>query len=415
MALVCAGCNQNVPNTDYLTCSLCNSIYDLECANINNERFKKMLETRGIETWNCLACYCKLPKRGNINTPIRPQEQDERPITSPPEINNVTIRRTTKPMNDTICSLDLNLLGDTINMPDGGKTPQSITKTQTELTLQNIGEMIMFRLKENNREIITELQNTIQTEINKAVSKLRQDFERETSCLQSQNEERKIDIQHINTEIDNLKTENEKLKTEIENLKKQQRTNTYQKNCTESYSKKIVLYGFDEYKESVNNLHMRLIALFREFMNIDLMGYIEETYRIGKRNSKNRPLVIEILSKRMVSYLKENSYVFQGTRLSLSDFLDDEARRDRKLLREEMLKARKQGLHAVIRDNQLLINGKITKNTDNTTDNQINTNKWNTQDHTDLSSSQTTTNNFFRRFTDTGDRSRTPRKQRPTI
>lgn len=367
------------------------------------------METESIETWKCLACYCKIPKRGNINTPIRPQEHDSRLATSPPEINNVTIRRTIKPMNDTTSSLDLSLLGDTICEQHGGKTPQSIT--QTELTLQNIGEMIMLRLKENNRSIITELQNTIQLELNKAIQKLREDFERETNCLLRQNEERKKDIQHVNTEIENLKIQNERLKTEIESLKT--RSNTCQTNCTESYSKKIVLYGFDEhYKEPVNNLHIRLINLFREFMNVDLMGYIEETYRIGKRSSKNRPLVIEILSKRMVSYLKENSNVFRGTRLFLSEFLDDEARRERKLLREEMLKARRQGLHAVIRDNQLFIDGKITNKIDNTSDNQINTNKWNTQ--ADLSSSKNN-NIFFRRYTDTGDRNRTPRKQRPTI
>ncbi|KAH9631127.1 hypothetical protein HF086_001062 [Spodoptera exigua] len=292
MALKCAGCKQIVTKTDYLTCSLCNSIYDLECANIKNEHFKKMMVTETIESWICVACYCKIPKRGNINTPIRPQEHNSRQITSPLEINNVTIRRTMKPMNDTTTSLDLSLLGDTIGAQDEGTTLQS--NTPTELTLQNIGEMIMLRLKENNEAIITKLRDTIQMELNKAITKLRQDFERETSSLQKQNEERKNDIQHIYKKIENLKTENEKLKAEIENLKTQ--TNTYQTNCSESYSKKIVLYGFEEYyKEPVNNLHIRLINLFREFMNVDLMGYIEEAYRIGKPSSKNRPLVIEIL------------------------------------------------------------------------------------------------------------------------
>ena len=45
----------------------------------------------------------------------------------------------------------------------------------------------MLRLKENNRSIITELQNTIQIELNKAISKLREDFERETSSLLREN------------------------------------------------------------------------------------------------------------------------------------------------------------------------------------------------------------------------------------
>lgn len=110
------------------------------------------------------------------------------------------------------------------------------------------------------------------------------------------------------------------------------------------------------------------------------MGYIEGTYRIGKRSSKNRPLVIELLSKRMAAYLKENSHVFQGTRLFLSEYLDDNARRERNLLREEMLKPRKQEMHAVIRNNQLFIDGKIANKADDTPDDKIDTKKCNPQE-----------------------------------
>lgn len=406
MDSLCAGCKQIIASTKYLRCSLCESAYDLECANISHECFKEMTELQSTKTWKCLACYCKKPKRGNTNTPIRPQGYDPC-LTSPPEINNVTIRRTTKPINDTISSLDLSLLGDTICTQDVGKT----TQTQTELTIQNLSEIIMLRLKENNKSIITELQNTIKIELNKAISNLREDFERETSSLQRENEQRKIDIQLANTEIINLKIENEKLKTEIENIRT--RTNTSTTYCTDNYSKKIVLYGFDEYyEEPENNLHTRLIELFREFMNVDLMGYIEETYRIGKRSSRNRPLVIELLSKRMAAYLKENCNLLQGTKLFLSEFLDDNARKERNLLREEMLKARRQGSYAIIRDNKLFVNGKIINKINNTPNSHNNNNNNNTQE--DLSTTQYNSN-FFRGYTNSEDKYRTLRKERPTI
>lgn len=93
-------------------------------------------------------------------------------------------------------------------------------------------------------------------------------------------------------------------------------------------------------------------------MHVDLTGYIEETYRIGRNELKNRPLVIELISKRMVKHIKENRNYFQGTGLYLTDFLDKKAQKERFLLREEMIKARKKGLHAVIRNNQLLVEGK---------------------------------------------------------
>lgn len=40
-------------------------------------------------------------------------------------------------------------------------------------------------------------------------------------------------------------------------------------------SKKIVIYGFDEYhNEPENNLHFRLVRMFQELYNIDLTAYI---------------------------------------------------------------------------------------------------------------------------------------------
>lgn len=132
-----------------------------------------------------------------------------------------------------------------------------------------------------------------------------------------------------------------------------------QRNLT---AKKIVLFGFPEYyKEPESVLYNRINETFRDILGVDLVGYIEATYRIGKYNdNKNRPLVIELLSKRMAKYITENSKYFQGTQISISDFLDENARKTRRYMREEMLKARRKGLHAVIRNNQLYIEGKNT-------------------------------------------------------
>lgn len=97
-----------------------------------------------------------------------------------------------------------------------------------------------------------------------------------------------------------------------------------------------------------------MIDLLYEKLDIDLTGYIEETYRLGRKHSKNQPLVIELISKRMAKYVIENKQCLQGTRLYISEFLDENSRSQRK----EMLKARKKGLYAIIRNNQLFIEGK---------------------------------------------------------
>lgn len=81
-------------------------------------------------------------------------------------------------------------------------------------------------------------------------------------------------------------------------------------------------------------------------------------YRVGRKVTNNRPLVIELLSKRMTRYIVSSSQCFQGTGLGVSEFLDAKSRKDRAQMREELIKAGQNGHHAIIRNNQLYIDGK---------------------------------------------------------
>ncbi|CAB3252345.1 unnamed protein product [Arctia plantaginis] len=82
---------------------------------------------------------------------------------------------------------------------------------------------------------------------------------------------------------------------------------------------------------------------------------------MGRNTSaKSRPLVIELIIKRMVKYLLKNSQCFQGTGLFIAEFLDNTVRKERAQLREELFAARQKGLRAIIRNKQLYIKGKLT-------------------------------------------------------
>lgn len=120
----------------------------------------------------------------------------------------------------------------------------------------------------------------------------------------------------------------------------------------------------------------------------------------------------------MATYVKENRHLFRGTGLFFwiimakkkdSVFLDNNARRERKLMREEMLKARNKGLHAIIRNNQLLIEGKLISIEDKTTKNRFSMN----QDKEDQGNSQDDDN--FRSYNNTEYNNKPFQKQRPTI
>ncbi|KAL4704978.1 hypothetical protein ACJJTC_005464 [Scirpophaga incertulas] len=96
-----------------------------------------------------------------------------------------------------------------------------------------------------------------------------------------------------------------------------------------------------------------------DILNVDLTGYVEELTRIGRKNLPRRPIVIELTSKSMVKYLLQNSRFFRNTGLSISEYLDEAALQARKHLQLHLRAARNDGHHAIIRDNKLIIDGKI--------------------------------------------------------
>lgn len=417
--VVCAGCKQTPPDMETLVCFYCHDKYDLQCSNVTIDLFKSMTSEHR-KTWQCQACRCKAPKTGNTDTPLKIQDYKNCNFSNSPQENtnnnNITIRKkTTMFKNDSSIIDDSCLLGDTIHQEDSDTNSNVNTGISSTISLENLSETIIQRLKENNKFIISELKNTIEAEINKAITQLKQDIDGKTDFLYKQNDEKSKQLEEINKKIQKLNDENETLKNEIKNMKF--RPPTIEAKETENENKKIVIYGFSEfYNESDNEVHSRLIEMFYEVLHIDLSGYIEETKRIGRHNTKNRPLIVELLSKKMTRYIVENSRYFQGTNIHVSEFLNENARMERKLMREEMLKARRNGQYAVIRNNKLIIDGKrILTNETTTRETDMTYRKNNTYNEQDSNIEKTPTKQYNKLNNNEFNKNNTFRNHRTTF
>lgn len=390
MAPPCAGCLKIPTGREFLTCTLCSSIYDLDCANVSSARFYSFYSTKTSDhktTWKCPSCTCKQPKRDNSNTPVR--ASDHTTNNCEDEIkNNVTLRRknTTQVIterDESIGSDDLSLLGDTIYHTTSPKK-----NIQTEPAFQNLSCIIAEELKENNTLMITQLQNTIQTEVNRAITQLKQHLKQETDGLKQLNNENKTEIEKLKQEMQIIKKENGTLRKEIADLRNKyipseiitnktdlsktdpqiEKQNLYLNNRLEElndkineekYGKKIILYGLNEYENETEQILMeKLNNIFYDILGIDLNGYVEEIKRLGRRNYK-RPVEIELLSKRMTDYILLNSNWFKNTGLYISKYLTMEQQQERQTLLKCLRTARENGQHAVIRDHKLYINGQL--------------------------------------------------------
>lgn len=408
--IFCIHCSKKISERHYLTCRVCKNSYHLDCTNVSDTRYYLMtLENKKL--WKCQLCYTELPPKDN-NAASGISMHAERGE-SPDQKNNITFRnKANYNSNDSLSSQDISLLGDTIimNKEDSSKIRPH---PETELTLPNLSNIIITQLKENNMAIIKELQNIIQTEINKAMDKFQNEVKQNSKTLSEQNDTRKQEIQKINIELETLKTENVNLKKEIEELRKMSTNSEIPheiKGILENDNrKKIVLFGLAEYyREPEHDLHNRIVDIFRDIFDVDLIGCIEDTQRIGKYRNNDRPLVIKLLSKKMAQYILNNRHYFQGTQLSVSEYLDQKSRQARKTMREKMFSARKEGLHAIIRDNKLFIDGQLCNQNFKNENSSINENTANisTADTYNIKNSQRdknphNNNIFFRLFKST--------------
>lgn len=369
MVATCSGCLKEILDRYFLLCASCKNKYDLECANVSIQRFCNTMTTKHKQSWICQLCRCKMPKKDNTNTPLSLHES-ENVNQIPLDKTNITIRQNRKfVLDDSSISDDISILGDTVqnesyiklNPEPQHETPQSMNT----INIDNFEKLLEKKLKENKQSIISELQTVILSEVNKAISDLKIETFENINSLKSEHEKQKMDLQKISKTINLLEMENKKIRTEMEELKnsitlpkdREFSTNHLPDYVHKETNKKIVLHGLTfDYWETENELYDRVVNVFQGVMNIHLEPYIEDITRIGRKNT-NRPVVIELLSKRLTTFLLENKYSFKNSGLSISEFLTPESLKHRNQLRQNLRRARKEGHYAIIRNNTLFIDG----------------------------------------------------------
>lgn len=379
MAGNCAGCHQLIPDRRFLTCHICSQHYDLDCANVSEKRFYNTMSVDQKEKWKCPLCKSKAPKIDNKNTPIRQQQYntDCPPTTATLEDQhceesnqasdtNITFRKKSYFYNERNSYED----DDSICLPLGNtiqENPDSPSTKQETINLYQFNALLEQHFEQNNKYIISHL-DSIKSEMENTLLELKIQFKQTTDNIKKQQfkiekEIGTIDskLQTLQQECSTLRSENELLRKELNVIKNTETIKEFK--AKENNDKLIVLHGLTyNYWETNYDLTERISNIFYETMCINISGYIEEISFIGKKGSK-RPVKIELISKRMKKYILENSDYFKGSGLGVSEYLDVAALREKRDLREAMLTARKKGLHAIIRDSKLIINGRETIST----------------------------------------------------
>lgn len=358
----CKACNNKVNRLESLKCKACDGDYHYMCLNITSAQYR---EHGNIlkNNWYCPMCT-NITRRKNDNTPVRKQFSE--------------------PLNDTVmsvddllnCTSDLSVLGNTeqseiqMNLqtpekPSVQETTQvhlpSAPHSSETITLDKISKLLDIKLRETVQDTI---KNTIKTEIGIALSQFKHEILQSMSVITVQQNEIKnyLDenikkIAVLEKKNNDLQIEMSELNNRLDNLLKVTRNDQNE----DKNFKKIVLYGLKEYhRENQHYLYDRISNIFHDLLGINIDPYVEDLRWIGKYGSR-RPLVIELLSKRVSNYILQNSHYFKNTGLTVSAYLDRSSLNERKRQREVMIRARQECNHAEIRKNELVINEKEVK------------------------------------------------------
>lgn len=382
----CGGCLQNITDRQYLTCSICQLNYELECANVSIQRFYNTMTKEHKRNWICDACRSRMPKRNNTNTPVRQLDtvsinakKTVKNTVCSPSISNITLRERHRNAEiNTSCSDedDQSILGDTFAQESNINAARTVTIAALDSDMDtsirnseipgNDGNIITPKefnrlLQENNKLIISQLRSTFQAQIETAITALKDEFKKNTEYSKNQQiktsqELEKINdkIRHLYSQCSSLKAENEKLKTDLQNLISQHSNESKSFN---NHDKDIVLHEMIcNYWESEHDVIQRITNIFYDIQHIDLYKEIDDISYIGK-NALKRPIKIELSNKRLKRYILENAACFYQTGLKVSEFLDESTLRTRRELKRAQQAARTNGHHAIIKNNKLFING----------------------------------------------------------
>lgn len=369
MAGTCAGCRQEIPDRRFLKCFICHQNYDLDCANVSEQRFYNTLTKEHKQSWKCQFCRSKEPKTDNNNTPIRPQHQSENCDVPCNQQSPTVNRNVTKRKKIASRTKENSIMDDITISPQGNtqilETPESYGNKDAIICLEEEDDHITVRkisyiLQQNNQQMLSAIQTSIRKEIENVVSEIKADFKKSFEKISVDQLQLKEDLSNLNIQISQLEKKCHAIETENESLKRQ--IESLQSNIhfpvNETNNRILILHGLIEnYWEKEEEVINRVINIFYDLLNVDISDYIEEVTFIGKRNNR-RPLKIEFVNKRMKKYILENSIYLKEAGFSITEYLTPQGLQERRKLNRVLYMARQNGHHAIIKNNKLFINGK---------------------------------------------------------
>ncbi|KAL4706791.1 hypothetical protein ACJJTC_018172 [Scirpophaga incertulas] len=158
----CAGCSKKIINREFLSCSYCADVYDIECVNYSGKQFMLMNKNEK-DNWKCPVCKSKQRKLDNTNTPVQGSRLHLSPdmISDNPLEVNITQRKPQSKKNKQLLSPSTSPLEDDDAL---------LAIIRREIKLSN--ELVALRDIRNSMEFLSADYDRVKTELSDLQEKL---------------------------------------------------------------------------------------------------------------------------------------------------------------------------------------------------------------------------------------------------
>lgn len=278
----CAGCRNVLPRRDFLSCTVCKSKYDLECANILPKAYTLMtIKQRAV--WKCPECCSKAPKRDNSNTPLRPGQCSE---IEGPSVELTAEHSSPKSVVKTIePKVDSPLIAAELKSPSQTRGPETlVTESSLRVILQ---QEITIALKSTLEKIVAAEFSNIHRKIDS--------FQESLEFMNVKFEEMKAGYEEKTALIHDLKRENEFLNSTIRDISA--RLNTVELHMRDS---NLEINGIPEHRsENLVNTVVQLSKIVESPLSDNDIQYATRVAKMSNDNDRPRPVIVKLRTARL--------------------------------------------------------------------------------------------------------------------
>lgn len=154
-------------------------------------------------------------------------------------------------------------------------------------------------------------------------------------------------VAELEGKVDKLEQENTKLKQKIGIIERRLRQNN------------IIIHGIPEIEQETTSLiSEKIITVFEDNIGIVIDSTdISNIYRLGANKDKKRPLLLTLSSQIKRSEVFRNCKKLKGSGISITEDLDEESLKERRILVKHLREARQANKFAKLKGNKLYIEG----------------------------------------------------------